>query len=41
MLDALLITLGIAGVSFSLFYKFLLVLYRSGQRSSQHRMEDI
>ena len=41
MLDTLLITLGIAGVSLSLLYKLLLVLYRSGQRSSQHRMEDI
>lgn len=30
MVDALLITLGITSVSFSLFYKFLLVLYRSG-----------
>jgi hypothetical protein len=40
MLNALLVTLGIAVVLFSLFYKFLLMLYQSGQRSQQRREED-
>ncbi|MGF6873451.1 hypothetical protein OKW35_002923 [Paraburkholderia sp. MM5477-R1] len=41
MLDGILITLGIGGVSFSLFYNFLLILYWSSQRPSQLHMEDI
>jgi len=39
MLDAFLVTLGIAVVSFSLLYKLLLPLYQLHPRSRQHLLE--
>ncbi|MBN3781183.1 MULTISPECIES: hypothetical protein [Burkholderia] len=39
MLDAILITLGIAVVACSLFYKFLLLLYQADQRAAERRRE--
>lgn len=40
MVNALLLTLGIAVVLFSLFYKFLLMVYQSSRRSQQRREEN-
>jgi hypothetical protein len=39
MLDAILVTLGIAAVAGSLFYKFLLLLYQADQRAAARRRE--
>ncbi len=39
MLDAILVTVGIAAVACSLFYKFLLLLYQADQRAAARRRE--
>ncbi|WDD93725.1 hypothetical protein Bsp3421_003819 [Burkholderia sp. FERM BP-3421] len=39
MLDAILVTIGIAAVACSLFYKFLLLLYQADQRAAARRRE--
>jgi hypothetical protein len=40
MLDAILITLGITAVAFSLFYKFLLHLYREDLNTSERNKQE-
>lgn len=37
MLDSILVTLGIVAVTFSLFYKFLLLLYQAGRHDRERR----
>ncbi|MDY7803275.1 hypothetical protein [Burkholderia stagnalis] len=41
MLDAIVITVGIAAVAGSLFYKFLLLLYEADQRAAARRREKV
>ncbi|WP_155755297.1 hypothetical protein [Burkholderia stagnalis] len=41
MLDAIVITVGIAAVASSLFYKFLLLLYEADQRAAARRREKV